>query len=291
MNSTRFNFMLGLLSIASFMLFRNVNFVSLSSNAFVAILLLLIYIADFWAFLFKLKIAKIRVLHKLTSGNPHVKIAMGREPGGLVFYAFLMRLVFRFALVLVIITAFGGDFEKEEVSTFQIILMICVTLFELFNMLYSIFETHIYKLLGEDAETKKDIDDYWESEKKWRSKNYPLAHNKNSVFKENIASAILLITAILVTNLVWTSFNNQFIEFIISSANNNDSAIATSLIVIISLSLLCLFFLMPIRLAFWIEEKMKIEKKTDKIRYRFSLFFAGISICTPSLIQLLKSFI
>lgn len=289
MNSIQFNIILGFITVLGF-LFSSLN-LHIYIPPFVLIILCLgLYVGEYWAFIYKLKIARVRELVKITNGNPNTRVAMGTEPGCMLVYAFLMRFVFRIVIGMICLLIFGGSLS-EELNTVQMIFMVLIVLFELFNMMYSMYETHIFKLTGEDRETEKELESYWESEKKWRTKNYPLLEKPETSKKEFLASFILLVMALFMTHTFWDMSNNEFRGFIIRTAANHESVTFATLAVVISCFVLCLFFLMPIRLAFWIEERMKADEKPELKRYRWSLFFAGISICSPSLIQLFVSFI
>lgn len=289
MNSVQFNIILGFFSILGFFVSSTSTF-SYVPYYLLAIFAFPLYVGEFWAFLYKLKIARTRELVKITRGNPNTREAMGGEPGCMMVYAFLMRFVFRIFLGLVFLMIFGGSIDKE-LNNVQIVFMILIVLFELFNFMYSMYETHIFKLSGEYAETDKELENYWESEKKWRNKNYPLLEKSGTRKKEIVANIILLFMAFLTTHFLWGAMNHELKDFIIRTEKSHESILFAVCTVICSCFALCLFFLMPVRLAFWVEERMKADKKPELMHYRLSLLFAGLSICSPSLIQLFVSFV
>lgn len=272
-------------------LFSHLNLFSFIPLYVLAIFALLLYAAEYWAFLFKLKVARLDVLNRLSHGNPALRVGMGTEPGCMLFYAFLMRFVFRIVLGMLAVIGFSGRELNEDLNTFQIILMVIIVLFEVFNMMYSLFETHIFKLSGEDVETAKELETYWENEKKWRTKNFPLLKLPETRKKEWISSLVLVAMAFAMTHLIWDGFNDEFREYIIRTENSGESVTFAVIFTPLACFLLCLFFLMPIRLAFWIVEKMNADEKPEIRKYRWSLIFAGVSICLPTLIQLFVSFV
>jgi len=289
MNSIQFNIILGIFSLVSFFLSKLMTSIAIPLYL-VAFCSFLLYLAEFWAFLYKLKIARIRELILTTKGNPNLEIDGGSEPGCMMVYAFLMRFVFRIVLGMIPVLVLGEGIDKD-MNNVQIICMIIIVLFELFNMMYSMYETHIFKLTGEDPDSEEDIRNFWKKEKKWRTNNFPLLKQVGTKNKEMIATIILLLMAFITTHFLWGSMNNEFKDFIIRTKTNHESVLFAVLSVTISCFLLCLFFLMPVRLAFWIEEKMKADQAIELKRYRLSLIFAGVSICSPSLIQLFVSFV
>lgn len=272
-------------------LFSHLNLFSFIPLYVLAIFALLLYVAEYWAFLFKLKVARLDMLHALSKGKPDLRVGIGTEPGWMLFYAFLIRFVFRIVLVMVAVISFRGGDPNQDMNTFQIIVLVLVVLFEVFNMMYSLFETHIFKLSGEDAETEKELERYWETEKKWRTKNFPILKLPETRKKEWAASIVLLAMAFVMTHLIWDGFNDEFRDFIIRTEQYGESVAFAVCAVLIACFLLCLFFLMPIRLAFWVVERMHADEKPEIRKYRWSLAFAGISICSPALIQLFASFV
>ncbi len=290
MNSIQFNIIFGLFSALGF-LFSSLDVFGSIPFFVLGIFCLFLYVGEYWAFLYKLKVARIKELLKLTKGNPNSREAMGTEPGCMMFYAFLMRFVFRIVVGMIPVISFGGGGINEDLNTIQVICMILIVLFDVFTLMYSMYETHIFKLSGEDPDTEKEIESYWESEKKWRTANYSLLKKENTRKKEIFASIILLIMASVTTHFLWGGMNDEFVDFIIRTEKNGESISFAVLSVIISCFVLCLFFLMPIRLAFWVEEKMKADEKPEIMRYRLSILFAGVSICSPSIIQLFASFV
>lgn len=289
MNSIQFNIVLGFFSLISFFLSNLISSVTIPFYL-IAICSFFLYVAEFWAFLFKLKIARIRELVHTTKGNPNLELDLGSEPGCMMVYAFLLRFVFRIVLGMIPVLALGEGIDKD-MNNIQIVFMIIIVLFELFNMMYSMYDTHIFKLTGEYDVTEEEIKETWDKEKAWRTKNYPLLANEQAQKKEMLATIILLLMAFVTTHFLWGSMNNEFIDFIIRTKTNHESVLFATLSVTISCFVLCLFFLMPVRLAFWIEEKMKADEAIELKRYRLSLIFAGFSICSPSLIQLFVSFV
>lgn len=251
--------------------------------------LLCLYIGEFWAFLFKLKLVRIKNLFELSNGDPKKKVGEIGDPGCMMFYAFLMRFVFRFSIFLFAFMILFGE-PEGELSGWAITVMIIIVLFELFNMMYSIYETHIFRLKTDDDD-EKDLNEYWEKELKWRAKNFPLIQNANNQIKLKFADFILFLSGCAVTALFWDGCNREFVSFIKRSALEGESPVFVILLVVIACSILCLFFLMPVKLAFWIERLINSQTPQEIKRYRWSIFFAGISVSAPSLIQLVKTYL
>lgn len=285
MNSTQFNIYLGICSILGFFL-PAASILSLPTWLLI-ILALLLFAGDFWAFIFKLKFTRARYLYELSKGNPKAEVGQMLEPGCMMFYAFMMRMIFRFTLALFVIL--GGKDTDKELNGFQITLLSIVVLFELFNLMFSMYETHIFSTKIGD-ETEKANKESWLKEIEWRKKMFERLNDPSLFKKEMLANAILFVMAFFMTKIFWDGMNNTFIESIIHTKKFEDSYLVEIIGVLISCTILCFFFLMPVRLAFWIEDRMKAVTRKEKRNYRLSLFFAGISICSPTIIQMFISF-
>lgn len=289
MNSFQFNIFLGLISLVGFT-FLPEELLSFFPKWCVAVFFILLYASEFWAFLYKIRIARVKQLYDLSKGNPSKRIGEIEEPGCMLFYAFLMRFVFRFAMIMLAITFFNGGDSDKEIPNWGIVFMIIVVLFELFNMMYSLYETHIFRLKTDD-DGEMDEEEYWVKEKDWRTKMFKKLNAEKESSKLFFADLIILLSSSVITMLFWQGSNQSFIEFIKRSATQNESTLFVVLTVLISSAILCLFFLMPVKLAFWLEQKMHIDTVEEKRKYRLSILFAGISITAPSWIQLIKTFI
>ena len=135
-----------------------------------------LYIADFWAFLFKIRIARIRQIVDVTKGEIKTRNFVPEDPGCMIMYAFIMRLVIRFSFMLLALFSFSGDLSGD-LPNWAIVFVILVTLFEVFNLMYSMFETRIFKMNKENDSEKED-DKYWEEEFKWREKSLKILMKK-----------------------------------------------------------------------------------------------------------------
>ncbi|MBI2258394.1 MAG: hypothetical protein HYU67_05790 [Flavobacteriia bacterium] len=288
-NSFQFNLILGFFSIITLFL-SNVTLKIQLPTFIIVFLSLILLVGEAWAFIFKLKYVKIREIINNTKKIQSTPYDGRIKPGCMMIYAFLIRMIFRISIGMYSVLILGQGVTNEA-NTFQKIFIIIIVLAELFNFAYCLFETNLFIISGEEEDTEKEKAEYWEKEKKWRIKNIKIINQISTTKKEVIATIFLLIMAIVCTKLFWDSANNQFIEYIVRTKNDKDSYFVNSMLVLFSCLVLCFFFLMPIRLAFWVEEKMKADKKSDVFKYRLSLIFAGISVCSPSIIQLLKSYL
>lgn len=245
---------------------------------------LALYIAECWAFLYKLTIVRAEYLYGLSGGNADKRVGKTVNQGCMLFYAFLMRFVFRIILAMSCFFAFDGSLE-EDPSTWMIIAMIVIVLFEVFVMLFSMYETHIFR-----DEEEEENENYWEGELKWRKKVFPKLMDEKKNLKLFFANSVLYLTAGIFTLFFWNNSNAEFVTFIQVSAKQNESVFFVLFSILLANIVLCLILLMPVRLAFWIEDKMNAENNGKIWKYRLSLVFAGASITYPVWKQLFLTY-
>lgn len=285
-NPLQFNIYLGVLTLIGYAI-PPATLYQYIPGPLLAIFLIALFVGDYWAFVFRTKIIRTASLYELSGGVPSKRVGELSEPGCMMYYAFILRLVFRFSVALFSVMLFTGS-PDGEAPTWAIILFILVVLFELFNLMYTLFELHIFRIRYEDDDSE---DEYWEKEKAWRTKMFKKLNDPNLDLKMFFAGFILVISATAATAMFWDGANHEFVGFIQRSAKDGTSPLFVILLVLIACFVLCLFFLIPVRLAFWLEQLMNVKTKQDKLKYRLSILFAGFSITAPSLIQLVKSYL
>jgi len=288
LSPVKFNIALGIVSLIS-LFFGNINWLQAVPLWVLGLFFTFLYIADCWAFLLKIRIARIRQIVDVTKGEIKTRNFVPEDPGCMIMYAFIMRLVIRFSFMLLALFSFSGDLSGD-LPNWAIVFVILVTLFEVFNLMYSMFETRIFKMNKENDSEKED-DKYWEEEFKWREKSLKILNDPRTPLKEAFAVIVLLLTGFVTTIAFWDQANGDFVSFIVQSSREGESPYFVVPMILISSFVLCLFFLIPVRLAFWVEEYLKADEKHEKRKYRWSILFAGVMITGPTLLQLIKSYV
>lgn len=277
-NGIKFNYYLGGFSLIGLNISVNIDLNTLLSIA-LGIFGLAFYVLEGWAFLFKMNRIAARHFFELTGGKASVKVEH-TDPGCLIWYAFLVRMVMRIGLILLSLVSIGNN--PNDLPHWAGIIMGLAVLFELFFMLYSMYESKIFN------SADREHSEVSESELKWRQKHFPLLQSDNAKKKEIYANLILLVTAWIINISLWNAINEDFIRFIHDSKANGESSL---LIVSLMLSfsfILCLFLLIPVRLAHWVEETIKAKDPVSKRKLRWSVFFAGAATTSPTWIELIK---
>lgn len=280
----RFNIFLGLISCFGFPAL-NPDIPLEDPPWWVAIVGILFYVGEMWAFNYKIHISRARILRGLTKNTPGMLSVDTRTPGCMIFYAFLIRFCLRFAMLMIIGAAMGLTLQDEDPSIWVILLMIFGCLFEIVVFLFSLFWSRVYKT---EAKNEREQESENDEEVAWRKKYFPWLDDPKHPMKEMAADIILFIFAVLLTKGFWDTSNADFIDFIRRSSTDGTSAAYVCVSIIIANIVLCLFFLIPVRLAYWVEESMLVFTGRDRWRYALSMIFAGLMVTAPSWMELFR---
>lgn len=276
----RFNYLLGGTSLIGLNVLANVEF-KVVLMAGLALLGLALYVAEGWAFLFKMNRISTRYYFDLTGGSTS-KFVVNKEPGCIIWYAFFVRMILRIVLVVVSLLTLAGN-PQNELPIWGGIIMGAVVLVELFFTLYVMFESQIFKTSKEEIVS--------ESEQNWRRKNFRLLTDLQLIRKEKVANIILFISALAINMTFWNTMNSDFMDFIHDSYVSGESGWLISFVILLSAFLLCLIMLVPVKLANWVEESIRVKNDQEQRKLRWSIAFSGIATISPTLIELTKVYV
>ena len=99
----------------------------------VGLLGLVMYVGDAWAFYYKTRITKVRVVYEMAGGDADKKTEPLPKLPWWVNYGFLVRFCFRMIFLIAALHAFGlmSD-EQKDINGFALTILIIGALFELF---------------------------------------------------------------------------------------------------------------------------------------------------------------
>lgn len=280
MNGYKFNVLFGIISL--FVGASIPSYVDLRGSGFlVGLIAVFMYFGEAWAFYYKTKLTRVRVVYVQTEGRITRTVPPLPALGCFVSYGFFLRLCFRTIFLIVALTTFGFMSESEEdIGGVAITVLILGILFELFLLGVSWIESRLTKD-DEEEEPQKE-------EQKWREKNFKMLKDPKLLAKEMGADFILFVSAMMFTHAFWTMSNNDFMDSIDHSYAIGDWGVGVLLSMVFFNFVLCLFMLVPVRLAYWVGESISTFTPQQKWRLRFSFLFAGLSITAPVFIHWVK---
>jgi hypothetical protein len=283
LNGYKFNVLFGI--IALFIVPMIPPYIDLQNSGFVVgLFALFMYFGEAWAFWYKTRLMRVRIVYQLTEGEAGRTVPPLPKLGYFVGFGFLLRFCFRFIFLLIALHTFGlmPDHSDQDIGGFAMTILILAALFEIFMLAVTWFESRLEKDDEEEQPQK--------AERIWREKNFPMLKDPNLLAKEGGADLVLFIAAMMFTHVFWTMSNNNFIESIDSSYAAGDWGVGVLLGMVIANFVLCLFMLVPIRLAYWVGESISTFTPQQRRSLRFSFLFAGLSVTAPVFIHFVKTY-
>ncbi len=251
-------------------------------NLFVAIFGLIMLSIEPFALLLKIKNARIRAilrseLHKKETGKQ-----ITPKTGGFILYGFMARLLLRSAVAMISFKAFGLGVLSEILVVFFLVIDISA-------LVYVYAKTDFFE---EKPNTKYKQRNVQSGDKEWIEKNLPGYHTLKSYWKEVAANLVLQLYAIM----LFTAFIDYSSEFLVDRVTElgtgrypvppNEAALGLFPMYLL-LFLLCI---MPIRIAYWIEDSLQSFNKRESLGTWLSFTLVLIFCFVPLIIQYNISF-
>ncbi len=247
------------------------------ANIFVALFGVFIYVAEFFAMNYKLKVVRLRA--ETLRMQKHAREELP-NPGCVIWYAVLMRMLFRIGFIMVALVAFGFDPSAAEQPVMFTVMLILFILCEVFVLGYTWVESGLFRTTP---------DDKWDEERDqkeletWRKVNLPFKETEETRAKEFRADIVLQLYALMLLTAFWDTINESNKEYIIRSFNTHETALFTGIMLFVIFLVMAFFALIPLRMAYWIEESVSIYTSKERWRLRGSLLIAALMVFEPSI--------
>jgi hypothetical protein len=266
----------------------------------IAIFGIIMLIAEFFALNFKLKMVRIRTqekqqLYKQQSGRTTLP-----SVGPMVFFGLFIRLVFRTGIVMTIMTALGYDCNNRAMSIPGEIAILTVLFLDLIGFAYIYFKTDFYT---DPPQTRKEFYKEIKENEDWYKANIEKASSLKYLKLEFLSDFILQIYALMLFSSFWEFMNQTAInelrqsspdvnisERVAKAIQNGNITIhhintTPGIVIFMLLFVTVMLGLMPIRIAYWIEDSLSAFTTKEK-RVMWTLFaIAGIYTCSPFLVE------
>lgn len=256
-------------------------------SIFIAVLGFFIYVTEFFAITFKLKMIRIRSEMK----RKNYKDATGQDiiptPSKLLFFGLMFRIVLRSVIIMVAMTSLGFPCTEKEMSTPGLLVLLSGIFLEIMGFGYIYQTSGLYSDFATNEETwliqEKERED-------WNTKHFPLSLTTSYIKKELLSDVILHIYALILFTSIWYFVNEKSIGLIqdaILQGMTINSALLGLLPMLISMSII---WQMPLRVAYWIEDSMMAFRKQEVAA--LWIFFVLVSICNfvPTIVEINKLF-
>jgi len=122
---------------------------------------------------------------------------------------------------------------------------------------------------------------------KWRNEVEKKVKKSNHPTKIILSDITLLTTATIGINLIWNPINETLLNFL-EEQFKNESAVFGILFFLFTGLLMGLFFLFPLKIAYWAGNAMRADNRKLKFKYMLSFLFAILSVLQPCIIFIFK---
>jgi hypothetical protein len=257
-------------------------------NLFLAIFGFTMLVLEFFALNFKLRMIKMRSEQK--------RIAYEKETGkeiipsvGLgVFFGFCMRLVFRAAIIMVSMTALGFECNEEKMSVPGEIATVIGVLVDILSVGYMYVKSQFYT---DPPQNRKEFAEDIKDEDDWYKENAELSTSVKYFRYEIIADIILQVFALILFTSFWKYINNSGIEILHNCIKYNKPSDEAFMKMFFMMFAMVVLGLMPMRIAYWIEDSMEAFTTREKTGMWITFFIAAIYTCSPAIIKYISLFI
>ena len=257
-------------------------------NKFVAIFGFVMLIVEFFALNFKLKMVRMRSEQKRIAYKKETGKDIIPSVGPGVFFGFCMRLVFHVAIVMVGMTALGYTCTEKLMSVPGEVVLIIWVFADICGFIYIYMNTGFYT---DPPQNRRDLADDLKDEEDWDKANAILATSPKYFRLEMIADIVLQIYTLMLFTAFWKYINDTGIDMLHTSIKVNESAIEAAFGMFPMLFAMIVLGLMPMRIAYWVEDSMEAFTTREKLGMWIMFFIVAIFSCAPAIIKFIKLFI
>ncbi len=250
-------------------------------NYLIAIFGMLLLVLEYYALKFKLFMVRIRAEQRLVELEKEFGDNIIINPGKFLAFWLFIRLIYRMCILLMVATALGFKFSEKHMSGAGLIIIVVGFGIEVYGLIKTYLESGIYK----DQILKSDL--YFEKQdrEKWRNEYLPKSDTMEYISKEFYADIILQVYAVILYSLFWYFVNDAGFRQIRDGIDIGEDSISIGVnIFFMFLFMMCLG-LIPIRIAYWIEDSMHALTKKEKYAMSFIFIIAGFYTCLPTVFK------
>ncbi len=257
-------------------------------NLFVAIFGLIMLFAEYFALYFKLQM--IRSRSEIKRINYKKETGTDIVPGLslLTFYGFFMRMAFRTVILMTCLTALGYncfDMKMSPIGTW----IICIFFFaDMFGFIL------IYVNAGLNIgfeRSASEMEEELQDDEEWDEKKLEISTIPKYIRLEFFADVILQIYSAMLFTVFWKYINQCGIDILKELVADNQSGFTAALVLFTMLFVVVLLGLMPMRIAYWIEDSMEAYSVNDKLNSRITFILVAIFTCSPVIIKYFTTYI
>jgi hypothetical protein len=257
-------------------------------NLFIAIFGFAMLIAEFIALNFKLKMVRLRTEEKRVNYKKVTGIDIIPSVTPLVFLGFFMRLVFQVSIVMVIMNALGYDCDEHKMSPQGVIVILISFLLGMAGSIYIYFKSGFYT---DAPQNKKELQEDIKENEDWYKENIEQASSAKYFRNELAADIILQIYALMLFTSFWYYINQYGIRVLQDLVEQNATATFVGWSLFPLLFVTVMVGLMPMRIAYWIEDSLNAFTNKEKFVMWIVFFVVAVYSCSPVFVKFISLFV
>ena len=257
-------------------------------NLFVSIFGFVMLIAEFFALNFKLKMVKMRSEQKRIAYKKETGIDIIPSVTPIVFFAFFMGLVFNAAIIMIAMTALGYNCTEEKMSSQGSIVLVLGIIIEIFAFGYIYVTTGFYT---DEPQNKKELADDIKEDEDWDKANAQLSVSDKYFRLEMLSDIVLQVFTLMLFTAFWQYINQMGINILHDALKGNKSALEAAFSLFSMLLAMVILGLMPMRIAYWIEDSMDAFTRREKSGVGILFIIVAVFTCSPAIYKFITLFI
>lgn len=257
-------------------------------NMFIAVFGFIMLFAEFFALNFKLKMVRIRseekrILFKKETGKD---VVPSTHP--IVFFGVFMRIAFHVGIIMVCMTALGYDCSERIMSPQGQIAIMTGILLDIGALIYLYYNSDFYT---DPPQNKKTLREEIKECNDWYNANKNLLNSAKHSRMEIICDIILHIYALMLFTSFWKLINETAIGTIHEMILDDRTGFESVVLLFFMLFMVVMIGLMPMRIAYWIEDSMRAYTKKEKMGSWIAFFTVAVFTCSPAIFEFIKIYV
>lgn len=251
-------------------------------NYFVGITGLAVYILEAFAFDYKLYMIRFRSeLKKLEVQNDEGERHLIPRAGPMLWVGLFFRIAFRVGIIAISVYAFGLK-EHKDVIFFS---MLGSFILEAIIFAYTCMKTNLF---NQTPTTREEFFLEWKKDGEWLEQQQKTNATKNIFWNELATDIVLHLYAFMLYTAWWDMVNEEGINMVRRNFESGTGIIFGFIAPMPMLFSMTLLAMMPLRLAYWIEDSAMSFTPKDRRKTRASFFLAALITISPVIIELFK---
>jgi small-conductance mechanosensitive channel len=245
-------------------------------------------VAEFFALKFKLKMIRVRAGQRRIEHYKKTGINILPNTNMFVLFEFFLRLLFRVPIAMVCMAALGYTANEKKMSGESVFVIMLVLVADIAGLAYLFLKSDFYT---DPPLNKKKLQNELIEDNVWDKANGHLMTSEKHMKLELLSDVVLHVYAIMVYTALWSYLNGYGIGHLnsivfIEYANPVSAAFE----IFPWLFIMCIFALIPLRIAYWIEDSLMAFTWLEKFELVVTFIIIALFTCSPTIWRFVSIF-